>query len=185
MGILLTDKVRIEQTSKKRIFKLLDNELYQDDDGYIYIVPRYFQTDNYSIPLWVAPLGGSPVEFNLLPSHLHDFACDTHSMVYVNLTAEEIVEKGFLRFSKSRKLWVCEDIPKEFLKIKPFSKVQANNLLYRAMKNTQVPFIDRFKVRLGVCANLNWYLTDWTKRVLQVDLDNFYNEDYWDKHIPI
>lgn len=185
MCTLLTEKVRIEQTSKKRIFKILDNELYQDNDGYLYIVPRYFQTDNYSIPLWVAVIGGSPVDVCITPSHLHDYACDTHSMVYTTLTIEELKEKNLLRFSESRKMWVCEDIPKEYLKIRPFNKLQANNLLYRAMKASGVTLIRRVIIRLGVCLNLNWYIMKWLKRIINVDLDKFYDSDYWDSRIPI
>ena len=92
MGRFLTGRVRLEQTDKVRIFRILDNELYQDDDGYIYIVPRYMQTDNYTIPLWISWLGGSPVDYRVEPSHLHDFACYTFAVVYTTLTEKELKE---------------------------------------------------------------------------------------------
>ena len=48
MGKFLTDAARIEQIPKKGMYKVLDNELYQDDDGFIYLVWRGFQTDNFT-----------------------------------------------------------------------------------------------------------------------------------------
>ena len=68
----LTGKARLQQTDKKRIWKLLDNEVYKANDGNIYMAPRNMQTDNYTVPLWAAPLGGSPVDYDTRCSHIHD-----------------------------------------------------------------------------------------------------------------
>ena len=180
MGRYLTQKVRIEQTNKTRIFRTLDNELYKDDDGTICIVPRYFQTDNYSIPLWISVIGGSPVDYRIEPSHEHDIQCIFHKLIYVTLTEEELLEKGYYRFSEHRQLWVCEDIPKEYLAVKPVSKFQANNMLYRGMRSVGTPLYKCCVVRAGVACNLQWYIDSWKKEVPPVDLDRFYDYDYWD-----
>ena len=180
MGKYLTQKVRIEQTGKTRIFRTLDNELYKDNDGTIYIVPRYFQTDNYSIPLWVSVIGGSPVEYRIEPSHNHDEHCLLHKAVYVTLTEEELLEKGYYRFSEKRQLWVCENIPKEYLAVKKISKFQANNMLFRAMRACGTPLYKCLVVRGGVACNLNWYLDTLKHKIPEVDLDHFYDFDYWD-----
>lgn len=180
MGAFLTEKVRLEQTGKTRVFRILDNELYQDDDEVIYIVPRYMQTDNYTIPLWISTIGGSPVDYRLEPSHLHDLACYSFSVIYVNLTKEELIMKGFYRYSKNRELWVCENIPKEFLKVKSVTKMQANSLLYRAMKAAKVPFFKRWIVRIGVAFNIGWFIKKWKKLEVPIDLDRIYDKDFWD-----
>ena len=180
MGQYLTNRVRLEQTNKKRVFRTLDNELYKDDDGTLYIVPRYFCTDNYTIPLWIAVLGGSPVDYRVEPSHLHDLACYAFAVVYVNLTEEELKEKGYYRFSESRQMWVSENIPKEFLRIKKVTKKEANDLLYRAMKAANTPFLKRCLVRGGVFFNIGWIIKKLKGNILALDLDRFYDKSFWD-----
>jgi hypothetical protein len=180
MGLFLTGRVRLEQTDKTRIFRILDNELYQDDDDYIYLVPRYMQTDNYTIPLWISAIGGSPVDYRVEPSHLHDFACYAFAVVYVTLTKEELQEKGFYRYSNNRGMWVCENIPREFLAVRPITKMQANNLLYRAMRAAGVPFIKRWIVRLGTIFNIGWFIKQCKKANISIDFDKLYNKDFWD-----
>ena len=46
----LTHKSRLEQTDECNDWILLDNEIYKDDDGSIYITPRNYKTDNYTVP---------------------------------------------------------------------------------------------------------------------------------------
>ena len=40
MGKFLTDKSRLGQTNIEGIWYTLDNQLYKDDDGTIYLTPR-------------------------------------------------------------------------------------------------------------------------------------------------
>ena len=181
MGQYLTNKVRLEQTNKKRVFRTLDNELYKDDDGTIYIVPRFFCTDNYTIPLWISWLGGSPVDYRVEPSHLHDLCCYSFSVVFITLTEEELKEKGYYRFSDSRQMWVCENVPKEFLSIKRVTKKEANDLLYRAMRAANIPLFKRCIVRGGVFFNIGWMITKLKGTVLKLDLDRFYDKSFWDE----
>ena len=88
----LTGKARLQQTDKKRIWKLFDNELYKADDGNIYLVPRNMQTDNYTIPCWIAWLAGSPVDYDTRASHLHDLWCYVREALVVTLTEKEFYD---------------------------------------------------------------------------------------------
>lgn len=185
MGKFLTQKVRLEQCHERRYWHTLDNELFQDDDGTIYIVPRHFKTDNYTIPCWIAWLGGSPVDFRVEPSHLHDQICYAAKGVYTTLTKEELIEKGYYRFSEKRQLWVCEDIPKEHLAQRSFTKKQANDILWRALCATNTPLINRVIIRLGVCFNLIYYWYEIIKKFKPFDLSRFYDKDYWEEVVPI
>ena len=45
MGRWLTDNSRLEKSDKPNKWFLLDNELYQDDDGSIYLAPRNYETE--------------------------------------------------------------------------------------------------------------------------------------------
>ena len=179
----LTGKARIQQTEKRRIWKLLDNEVFKANDGALYLVPRNMQTDNYTIPLWMSWLAGSPVDYDTRASHLHDFACSFHRVVLINLTEKELIDEGYLRYSNKNKMWVCEDIPVEFLKVRKIGKFEANNLLYGCMEACGIPFINRLIIRLGTAANIGWYRDSLLDRVLEFDLEKIYDEDYWDKKV--
>jgi hypothetical protein len=181
----LTGPARIQQTKKRRIWKLFDNELYKGNDGCIYIVPRSMLTDNYTIPLIVAFIAGSPVDFDTRASHLHDLACFGHAVIEVTLKEHELRDKGFLRYSDKNKMWVCEDIPKEYLRIRKVGKFEANNLLYECMEASWVPLISRIIIRIGVCFNFSFYLDSLFKRVLDFDLDKIYEEDYWENNVYV
>ena len=179
----LTGKARLQQTDKRRVWKLLDNELYKANDGAIYMVPRTMQTDNYTIPLWIAPLGGSPVDYDTRCSHLHDLWCYTREALIVTLTEQELRDKGYLRFSEKNMMWVCEDIPKEFLAKRKVTKWETDNMLLECMKAANVPKLSRNTVRAGVVFNVGWLIDLWTKRVFELDLDRIYDESYWDEHV--
>lgn len=183
MGKFLTGPVRIQQTCRKRVWKLLDNELFLDDDGSICLAPRNFYTDNYTIPMWVSIIAGSPVDWATAPSHIHDLACDTRSVLKVKLTEEELKALGYLRYSSKNEMWVCEDIPINFLYTEKVNKLQANNLLYRCMKACDIPTLNRTIIRLGVCFNIGWYIDYWLGRVFDLDLEQVYNEKYWNEKV--
>ena len=50
----LTGNSRLEKSDKPNKWYLIDNELFQDKDGTIYLIPRNYETDNYTIPDWIA-----------------------------------------------------------------------------------------------------------------------------------
>ena len=185
MGEFLTGRTRLQQTDRKRIWKLLDNELFKADDGSILLAPRTMYTDNYTIPQELAWIAGSPVDFDTRCSHIHDAQCYWHLALFTTLTEEELKEKGFLRYSAKNRMWVCEDIPVEYLSYKKVGKFKANNILYECMKAADVPLINRLVIRAGVALNLNWYIYPLIGKILPLELDRIYCEDYWREYIGI
>lgn len=151
----LTDKSRIEQGNKPNEWYLLDNEVFEDTDGSIYLVPRNFKTDNYTIPDWIAWLAGNKSKFDVRPSHIHDFGCEYHSLIKVNLSKNELVLNGYWR--KHKEISICENIPAKHLSIVPVTKWQIDCLLKRAMKSTGViPARVYDLYRAGVFFNISW-----------------------------
>ena len=58
MGNFITGKAEVKQSDINGKWYTSHNQLYQDDDGVLYLVPRNYQTDGYTIPRWLAWLGG-------------------------------------------------------------------------------------------------------------------------------
>lgn len=179
----LTGKARVQQTELKRIWKLLDNELFKADNGKIYMAPRNMYTDFYTIPCWVAFVAGSPVDYDVRCSSCHDEFCYTHTALIVTLTEEELKEKGFLRYSEKNKMWICEDVPVEFLAKEKIGKFRANNIFYECMVSSGVPLISRLIIRAGVACNLNWFIYKWVGKVFELELNRVYDEAYWREHV--
>lgn len=179
----LTGSARIEQTEKRRIWKLLDNEIFKADDNTLYLVPRNMQTDNYTIPMFASWIAGSPVDFDTRASHLHDFFCYFHRAIVINLTEKELRNEGYLKYSNKNRMWICEDIPVKFLKIVKIGKVKANNLFYKCMKASRIPLINRIILRLGTVFNIRWYIDSLFDEVLEFNLEEIYNEIYWEEKI--
>ena len=48
MAKFLTSAAEIEQLPKKGLYKIHNNELFQDEDGTIYLAWRGFYTDNFT-----------------------------------------------------------------------------------------------------------------------------------------
>ena len=179
----LTGKARIQQTEKKRIWKLLDNEVYRAKDGKLYMAPRNMYTDNYTIPCWIAWVAGSPIDYDTRASHIHDLWCYVREALMINLTEKELRDKGYLRFSDKNNMWVCEDVPVEFLTKRKVGKWETDNMLLECMEATGVPFISRWIIRFGVLWNIGWVIDILTKKVFELELDRVYEESYWNEHI--
>ena len=179
MGKFLVGKARVQQTDKKRIWKLLDNEVYKADDGKIYLAPRTMYSDFYTIPSWTAVIAGSPVDYDARASFVHDILCYCHESLLINLTEEELKEKGYLRYSEKVGMWVCEDVPPEYLAKEKISKCKANNILYECMRAAGENLLSCIIVRLGTSMNLRWQLNEWFDNVLELDFTRIYDEEYW------
>ena len=179
----LTGKARLQQTDRRRIWKLLDNEVFKANDDKIYLAPRNMYTDNYTIPLWASFLAGSPVDYDTRCSHIHDLGCDCHEILLINLTEAELRLRGYLRYSEKNNMWVCEDIPAEYLKKEKISKFKVNNLLYECMVAAGESWWSCFIVRLGVCFNIGWLWNLLTGKVFELELSKVYEEEYWREHI--
>ena len=181
----LTGKARLQQTDRRRVWKLLDNEVFKANDGILYMAPRNMYSDNYTIPLFAAPIAGSPVDFDTRCSHIHDQICYSHEALIINLTEKELRDRGYLRFSDSKNMWVCEDIPAEYLIKREMKKLEANNMLYECMEACKVPLISRVMIRIGTIFNVGWFIDLLTHKVFELDLNRVYEEEYWRENVPI
>lgn len=151
----LTDKSRLEQTDEPNKWLMIDNELYYDDDGAIYLTPRNYKTDNYTIPDWIAWIIGSKAKYDVRPSHIHDFICQYHQAIRVKLTEQQLRRLRYLK-TKDNKV-ICGDIPAQFLELVPFTKWETDCLFKRAMKSTRViPNTVSNICRGGVFFNFGW-----------------------------
>lgn len=150
-----TDKSRLEQTNEPNKWLMLDNELYYDNDGKIYLTPRNYITDNYTIPDWIAWLGGNKSKYDVRPAHLHDFVCQYHQAIRVKLNEVQMRKMHYLKTFNNK--IVCENIPIQFLELIPFTKWEADCLFKRAMKSTKtIPAKIYNLYRGGVFFNFGW-----------------------------
>lgn len=169
MGKFLTTASRTEQVPQKGVYKLIDNELYKDDDESINLHWRNFRTDNYTYI--------KKGDWDIRCAHGHDIACKYHQIVKVIFSEKELKEKGFLHEYKG--LMICEDIPPCFLRIEDITGHETNNLLYRMMRDADCPKTPKFYqyiYRAGVSFNLNWFFTGKQK----IEIGNLYNDE-WNK----
>jgi hypothetical protein len=183
MGRFLTGKSRVQQTDRKRIWKLLDNEVYKADDGRIYLAPRTMYSDFYTIPSVVAPIAGSPVDYDARCCFIHDILCYAHHALLITLSEEDLKEKGYLRYSEKNAMWVCEDVPARYLAKCKIGKFRANNILYECMRAAGENLFSCILVRLGVCANIGWFIDILFNNVLDLDLNRVYDEEYWRAYV--
>lgn len=164
---------------KKDLYLLRDNVIFRKDNK-IYLVPRGFITDFYSIPNWIATPVGDSAGRDQRPALLHDFICAYHSAIVVKLSEQQLEKLGYLYKEYDslleEKVTKCKDIPQYYLELVPFTKVEANNILYDGMKSLMVD--KAIPIRLGVAFNFNWYITkntyNWDRLY---KLDNHYNRE--------
>lgn len=164
MGKFLTTASRTEQVGRRK-YKLLDNELYQDDDGSIYLAWRNYVTDNFT---WI-----NQSEYDIRCSHIHDVGCQYKAVVRVKLTEQLLRSFKYLKV-KNDKI-ICDNIPKGFLEIVPVSGTWINNLFYRMLRDADTPPTPKtiqLLYRAGVSFNLKWFLP----RKRELTLDEVYQE---------
>ena len=162
MGRFLTKASRIEQLPQKGMYKLLDNELYEDDDGSIYLAWRGFETDNFT---WI-----NSSDWDIRCSHGHDVGCKYHQVVKVMLNESQLKLLKLLRPKDS--YFICENIPKKHLELVNVSGNWTNNLFYRMLKSADCPKTPKhiqILYRCGVAFNIGWF----GKRE-NINLDNIY-----------
>ena len=157
-GFFLTGKSRLEQTNDDGIWMLLDNELYMDKNGIISLVPRYFLTDNYTIPNWIAWLGGGKSQWDVRPAHQHDLICRFKQKIKVNLSLCQLRSKKLLK--EKNKLLVCDDIPVKYLELVTMSKTEADKMFKQMLLDTNCISKTRANIlSIGVFFNIGWYLS--------------------------
>lgn len=161
MGYFLTDKSRIWQTNVDGRWKLIDNELYMNNDGKIQICPRYFWTDGYTFPGILLPITGDRNALDVRPAHMHDLECRFHERITVKLSLTELTRGGYLHNinSHNRNIMICEDIPHKYLVIEKVSKTETDNRLKEMMLSCGIKKYKCNAVRMGVFFNINWLRT--------------------------
>lgn len=175
----LTYFAEIGQTAVPNLCCTSHNQLFKDADGSIYLVPRYFITDGYTIPDWLAWLAGGKMKWDIRPAIGHDFDCKYHQTIKVNLTESELRNKGYLR-NHTKTLGdeyivipICDDIPVEYLCVERVTFNQANSKFKRMMLATDN--IKKWRVNLMRCAvnlNIGWVFSGKNK----IDLNKIYKE---------
>ena len=173
MGFV-TGMPRMAHTGINGTWEILDNQLYFDNKTKdLYIVPRKFYTDNYTVPNWITWLAGAGDDYDVRPSHFHDFGCWLHALARITVSVEELRTRGIVRehLCKDGKFrTICEDVPIEFIKIEKKGKFDVDNLFKRAMDSTgRISERSANILRAGVFFNIGWLLTN-----NSVDLEKFY-----------
>lgn len=176
----LTHYSKMTQTPMfKNLWCSLHNQLFKDKDGSIYLVPRYFLSDGYTIPNWLAWLGGNKMEWDTRPALGHDFECKYHQCIKVRLSEQELRQKGFLRHhtkligDEELVIPVCDDIPVEYLKVEDVTFNQANSRFKRMMQATGNLKTWRINLmRFAVNFNIGWLKSGKEK----IDLAKLYKE---------
>lgn len=148
MGKFLTSKSIIQQLHKQRQYRTVVNELYKDDDGAIYIVPRNYQTDNFT---WI-----NATAWDIRCAHLHDVGCQYHKIIKVKLSEWQLNNYGYLKNNGCD--IICKDIPIDKLEVVEVSKKQINDLFYRMLRDSGAPKYIQILYRTGVILNVKWYL---------------------------
>ncbi len=175
----LTYYTEAGQTPTPGIWITLHNQLFQDDNGVIYLVPRYFLTDGYTIPEWCAAIAGGKMKWDSRPAIGHDLECKFHQCIRVKLSETDLRVRGYLR-THSKKIGdknfiipVCDDIPARFLVVEDVSFNQANSRFKRMMLATGN--IKKWRVnlmRFAVNFNIGWIKSGKEK----IDLSKLYKE---------
>lgn len=172
--MFITDKARFEDYEKD-LKIVLDNIVYLDKKTQsLYLAPRNFVTDLYSIPNGLAWLVGDSAGRDCRPAIIHDFGCAYHKLLKVELSPAQLARLGYLHkhHSTSRNIdvMVCEDIPEQYLSLVDVTKGSVNDLFGRMMNDLKLS--RRKLIRAGVAFNFNFY---WSKK--DFDWNNLYKID--------
>ena len=168
----LTSKSRLGQTAIEGIWYTLDNQLFKDHDGNIYLAPRNTLTDGYTIPSIFHFLVGSKFMHDVRACIQHDFECYYHKTLSVNLSIVELRKKQFLKYEND--MWICEDIPLEFLFVKDTTFKETNERFKRMLKC--ISNMSKWQKELiGNAVNFN---IGWLKQAPTLHLDRLYRINY-------
>lgn len=175
MGKFLTYKAELRQSDEENKWYTKHNQLFFDDDERIFLVPRNYLTDGYTIPNGLAWLGGGKMQWDIRPAIGHDYECQYHSEIVVNLSEQELRAKGYLKEKNKygTTITICENIPPQYLEVRPTTFKKANDKFERMMDSVGSINSKRIKLlRFGVNFNLGWLKTG--KK--QIDLNNLYKQ---------
>lgn len=132
----------------------------------IIIVPRNFQTDNYTfVDCDIADIRASIV---------HDVGCKYHKMIYVEKSLKELIDEGYLKRNNNGEV-ECLDIPIEFLSIEDIGFVECNKVFEAILRDCKEPLYKRIILTLGVYLDLNWFIKPILGKIKNLRVDNLYN----------
>ena len=159
MGCFLTGNTITKQiTTEDGMYIALNNQLYMDDDGTIYLCPRNQEFDGYTIPRVFSWLAGGHFQWDLRCCREHDLNCKYHEEIIVKLSLQQLKNKFFLYELDGQMM--CVDIPKEFLAVRKVSFNDTNSKFKRMMKATSNIKPWRIALmRFGVNFNIGWMFT--------------------------
>ncbi len=167
----LTSRSVLEQTEANGLWITSINQLFKDNDGTIYLVPRNFTTDGYTIPDWIAWLGGGRMKWDTRCSTQHDFECKYAEVIVVNLTEHQLRKMRYLVDHDNKT--ICRDIPSYYLTVKKSTFNQANSRFKRMMLATSnIPKWRINMMRFAVNFNLGWHSCK-----TSVDLEKIYIDE--------
>lgn len=155
MAETITYKSRLEQL-KPRLWQLIDNELFLLDNGRIVLAPKKLVTDNNT-----NPFGDNDIS-DVRASHIHDLGCRYKQLIYVKLSKKELMQKGLLSLHRKYNnnayvdVWVCENIPIEFLSVEKVTFNEINNIFKQILLATGTNKILANTMRFAVNFNIGW-----------------------------
>ena len=153
--MFLTSHSRFEQLNTPEKWKLIDNQLYKDDDGSIYLCPRNYITDGFTIPNFLSVVAGSKMNYDTRASSQHDFECSYHCAIRVNMSEHRLRKMGLLTTSNG--LNVCENIPQKYLTIQSMTFEETNKRFVRMLQSVNnIPNWRRFLIGKAVSLNVAW-----------------------------
>ena len=172
MGTFLTAHSRLEQLNYNEKWKLIDNQLYKDDDGTIYLCPRNYITDGFTIPNGLTIVAGSKMNYDTRASSQHDFECSYHKVILVNVTEHRLRKMGLLTTANG--INVCENIPLKYLTIKDTTFSETNERFVRMLQSVNnIPTWRRFLIGKAVSLNIGWLFSQ-----RSYDKSKVYEVDY-------
>lgn len=179
MGTFLTAHSRMEQLEIPEKWKLIDNQLYKDDDGKIYLCPRNYITDGYTIPSLLSFIGGSKMKYDTRASSQHDFECSYHKVILVNASEQRLRKMGLLTTANGME--ICENIPLKYLTIKDTTFSETNERFVRMLQCVNnIPNWRRYLFGKAVFLNVKWLFSkhNYNKtKIYEVD-NELFNKNY-------
>lgn len=172
MGTFLTAHSRLEQLGYPEKWKLIDNQLYKDDDGTIYLCPRNYITDGFTIPNGLSIIAGSKMNYDTRASSQHDFECSYHKVIVINMSEQRLRSMGLLRTLNGMN--ICDNIPLKFLTIKNTTFKETNARFVRMLQSVNnIPAWRRILIGKAVSLNVGWLFSEHS-----LDKSKIYEVDY-------
>lgn len=172
MGEFLTSTPDIRQTKVEGIWYTLQNQLFKDDDGRIYLAPRETLTDGYSIPKLFHIVAGGMFQHNISPAVQHDWECYYHKALVLKFNVFELRKSGLLKYENG--LWQCDDIPLQYIDIVDTTFNETNSRFRRMLKCADnIPKWQKDVIGNAVNMNIGWLQEPHT-----LHKDRIYRIDY-------